>query len=150
MLVKVINLDAPYSWVFGRYKFYDTRDRRMNHRGITAIYATKKIDDSAYQKLADFDLPVPPKEELVLGAIVAIASLTDCILMTDEFISEQSAAEIQCGIWRKGRYALKFEDIQLLETPITVTGVKPGQWNLEDVLKVGGVVGKLTRIKLKL
>jgi hypothetical protein len=40
---------------------------------------------------------LPPVEELVFGAVVAIADLTDCILMTEEFINQQSETELRCG-----------------------------------------------------
>jgi len=133
MKVKVFNLEQPYAWLVGRYKFWETRGSNISYRGKIAIYAIKKINADVYAELADL---LPPKEELATGAIVAIADLVDCKLITEELRNQRFADELRCGIWekeegKKSRYACKLENITILDEPIPVKGVMPGQWNLD-------------------
>ena len=74
----------------------------------------------------DFDLD---PDNLPLGAVVAIASLTDCILMTEGFIAAQTDLERSTGCWEVGRFAWKLENIRAID-PIPVKG-KQGLWNLK-------------------
>lgn len=39
------------------------------------------------------------------------------VLMTPEFIAEQSKTELNFGDWRPGRYAWKFENIHPINSP---------------------------------
>ncbi len=57
---------------------------------------------------------------------MAIAELTDCILMTEEFIEKQSELERLCGNWQPGRYAWQLSNIRKID-PIPCQG-KQGLW----------------------
>ncbi|GAC1467365.1 MAG: hypothetical protein NVS2B14_19300 [Chamaesiphon sp.] len=57
-----------------------------------------------------------------MGYVVAITSLSDCILMTPEFIARQSQNELAVGLWDSGRYAWKLDNVQPLYPPIPATG----------------------------
>lgn len=127
--LKAITLHEPWAYLVGRYKWFETRDWSTNYRGKIAIHAAKHQKDTDYWCSLLKDL-LPPVEELVFGAVVAIADLTDCILMTEQFISQQSETELKCGLWEPGRYAWKLENIQILPEPIPARG-KQGLWNIE-------------------
>ncbi|AUB34205.1 PUA-like domain [Nostoc flagelliforme CCNUN1] len=127
--LKAITLHQPWAYLVGRYKWFETRSWSTNYRGKIAIHAAKKQHDTDEWCSLLEDL-LPPVEELVFGAVVAIADLTDCILMTEEFISQQSETELKCGLWEPGRYAWKLENIQILPEPIPARG-KQGLWNIE-------------------
>ena len=75
------------------------------------------------------DLTVHPWSSLPLGMAIAVCDLTDCIDMTDDFISEQSEPEQLCGHWETGRFAWKLENLQPLPQPVTIKG-KQGLWNI--------------------
>ena len=126
---KAITLHEPMSYLVGRYKQFETRSWSTNYRGKIAIHAAKKQHDTDEWCSLLKDL-LPPVEELVFGAVVAIAELTDCILMTEEFINQQSETELRCGLWEVGRYAWKLENVQILPEPIPARG-KQGLWNIE-------------------
>jgi predicted Co/Zn/Cd cation transporter (cation efflux family) len=58
--------------------------------------------------------------ELPLGKVIAIAELKDCILMTPEYIDQQTKTtqgqnELRFGYWKIGRYAWILESVQAIE-----------------------------------
>ncbi|MCG6135169.1 MAG: ASCH domain-containing protein [Nostoc sp. LLA-1] len=126
---KAITLHQPWAYLVGRYKSFETRSWSTNYRGKIAIHAAKQQKDTKYwyEQLKDL---LPPLAELPFGSIVAIAELTDCILMTEELINQQSPTELRCGLWKPGRYAWKLENIQILPELIPAKG-KQKLWNLE-------------------
>lgn len=69
-------------------------------------------------------------ENLPFSCVVAIADLSDCIKITQEFISQQSETELRCGFWEVGRYAWKLENVVILDEPIPARGM-PGLWDFE-------------------
>ena len=66
--------------------------------------------------------------------LVTICSceLTDCIMMTDEFIAEvkKNRNEYISGVYAVGRYAWILKDIIVLDQPIQAKG-HLGLWNLD-------------------
>jgi hypothetical protein len=127
--LKAITLHQPWAYLVGRSKYFETRIWSTNYRGKIAIHAAKKQHDTDEWCSLLKDL-LPPVAELVFGAVVALAEITDCILMTEEFINQQSETELRCGNWKPGRYAWKLENIQILTEPISAKG-KQGLWNIE-------------------
>ncbi|XZN95042.1 MAG: ASCH domain-containing protein [Microcoleus sp.] len=124
-----ITLHQPWaSLVAAGKKHYETRSWPTNYRGPIAIHAGKKLE----QDQSLLGLLEVPLSSIPLGAIVAIAELTDCILMTKEFILKQSSFEQYLGCWEEGRYAWKLENVRAIG-PIPATG-KQGlwKWNLDD------------------
>lgn len=120
--IKAITLHQPWASLVGRHKHYETSSWSTNYRGKIAIHASKFKPNCSTElsELAGGNLP--------LGAVIAIADLTDCIEMTSEFISQQTETEIRCGHWEVGRYAWKLENVQYLEAPIPARGYQ-GLWN---------------------
>jgi hypothetical protein len=112
----------------GKYKHYETRGKATNYRGKIAIHAAIRQETTDYQVNELSDLLVG--EEIPFGSVIAIAQLTDCIKMTEEFISQQSETELRCGLWEVGRYAWKLENVEILDEPIPARGM-PGLWEFE-------------------
>ncbi|BAZ33613.1 hypothetical protein NIES4074_61270 (plasmid) [Cylindrospermum sp. NIES-4074] len=121
--IKAITIHQPWASLIGLYKWYETRNRLTNYRGKIAIHAAVEQEDSEYLYSGFEDLL--PRKNLTFGAIIAIADLTDCIKMTEEFIAQQSPTERRCGNWNVGRYAWKLENVQILSEPIPARGM-PG------------------------
>jgi hypothetical protein len=116
-------------------KRYETRSLHFftDYRGELAIHAVKtkrKTDVSELRKLVD-----PLSQEAVClslingqilmnylpyGCIACVCELTDCIVMTPEFIEKQSPLEIAVGLWKPGRVALKLENTRKLFEPIPI------------------------------
>ncbi|MDB9449975.1 ASCH domain-containing protein, partial [Dolichospermum circinale] len=126
--IKAITLHQPWASLVGKYKHYETRGKATNYRGKIAIHAAIRQETTDYQVNELADLLVG--EEISFGSIVAIADLSDCIKMTEEFISQQSATELRCGLWEVGRYAWKLENVEILDEPIPARGM-PGMWDIE-------------------
>ncbi|XZO03459.1 MAG: ASCH domain-containing protein [Microcoleus sp.] len=123
-----ITLHQPWaSLVAAGKKHYETRSWPTNYRGPIAIHAGKKLE----QDQSLLGLLEVPLSSIPLGAIVAIAELTDCILITKEFSLKQSSFEQYLGCWEEGRYAWKLENVRAIE-PIPAAG-KQGlwKWNLD-------------------
>ncbi|AFZ61284.1 hypothetical protein MMC39_29245 [Anabaena sp. CCAP 1446/1C] len=129
--IKALTLHQPWASLVGKYKHYETRGKATNYRGKIAIHAAVKQEDTYYWLGAFADLsPDFLGENVPFGSIVAIADLTDCIKMTEEFISQQSETELRCGLWEVGRYAWKLENVVILNEPIPARGM-PGLWDIE-------------------
>jgi hypothetical protein len=126
--IKALTLHQPWASLVGKHKHYETRGKTTNYRGKIAIHAAIRQEMTDYQVNELSDLLVG--ENIPFGAVVAIADLTDCIRMTEEFISQQSETELRCGLWEVGRYAWKLENVQFLPEPIPARGM-PGLWDFE-------------------
>ncbi|MBO1047512.1 MAG: hypothetical protein HEQ10_07100 [Dolichospermum sp. DEX182a] len=134
--IKAITLHQPWASLVGKYKHYETRGKATNYRGKIAIHAAIRQETTDYQVNELADLLVG--EEISFGCVVAmptasviaIADLSDCIKMTEEFISQQSETELRCGFWEVGRYAWKLENVEILDEPIPARGM-PGLWDIE-------------------
>lgn len=109
------------------FKKFETRSWETRYRGLLAIHAAALpvgAEDKAL--LEKYGI-----EEAPLSCFLAVVQLVDCIPMTEEFIAEQSAQEIEWGDWRPGRWAWKFENLMKLETPIPAKGYQQ-IWNITD------------------
>jgi hypothetical protein len=128
-LTTITLIQPRASLIASGHKQYETRSWPTNHRGPIAIHAGRK--PKGKQELREHDKVVASFKNLLntncaYSAIVAIAQLTDCVLMTEEFISQQTETELRCGDWKVGRYAWKLENIRVVE-PIPAVG-KQGLW----------------------
>jgi hypothetical protein len=122
---KAISLWQPWASLIsiGKKK-YETRHWPTSYRGKLLICAAKKKP-----KQAELDRFGLTPEDAPLGVAICICDLIDCIEMTEEFISQQTQLERDCGNWQPGRYAWKLENIQPVE-PKPVRGYQ-GLWNID-------------------
>jgi len=125
-----ITLHQPWaSLIAAGHKQYETRDWPTNHRGPIAIHAGCK--PKGKQELREHNKVLASFKDLLnedcpYSSVIAIAELTDVILMTEEFINQQCPTELRCGDWKIGRYAFKLENIRAI-APIPAVG-KQGLW----------------------
>jgi hypothetical protein len=134
--IKAISLHQPWaSLIELGVKQFETRGWSTNSRGKLVICAAKKNSkqqQSQYETFAStvgIELTLPPWENLPFGMAISVVDLSDCIEMTDEFISSQSPHEIACGQWEPGRFAWKLENVQPLSKPVHIKG-QQGLWNI--------------------
>jgi hypothetical protein len=127
--VKALTLWQPWAEAIKLgLKQYETRSWATKYRGPLAIHASKRqIDATGQQLMHKYGIQTP-----VLGAIVLICDLTDCILMDQVFINQQSQQEIDWGDWQVGRYAWKLKNIRVLPALINAKGHQ-GFWNIDGV-----------------
>lgn len=136
--MKALTIWQPYASLFpSGGKRYETRSWRTNYRGPIAIHAALRPMGWVMQHTDEAALDVAVRffgsealATLPIGKIVAVGQLKDCILMTPEFIAEQTPQELAVGDWAPGRYALEITDIVALDEPIEVPG-KQGLWSVD-------------------
>lgn len=128
--MKALTIWQPYADAIAKgLKHYETRCWRTHFRGTLAIHA-------ACRKMNPFDEILAEKYDLnpeKFGQVVAFAEITDCILMTPQFLSSLREQELDLGFYKEGRYAWKLENIRLPHKEIIIPG-KQGLWNLDDAL----------------
>jgi hypothetical protein len=134
--IKAITLHQPWASLVGKYKHYETRGKATNYRGKIAIHAAIMQETPDYQVnelsnlLVGQEIPFGSVVAMPTASVIAIADLSDCIKMTEEFISQQTETELRCGLWKVGRYAWKLENVEILDEPIPARGM-PGLWEFE-------------------
>ena len=107
-------------------KLYETRSWQTKYRGPVAIHTSMRPMTAKDEDLAQkYGI-----KGICPGKVVAIADLTDCILMDTDFIARQTEQERVLGNWQEGNYAWKFENFRRPEKDIYVSG-RQGFWNLD-------------------
>jgi hypothetical protein len=139
--IKAISLHQPWASLIPMgLKKYETRSWATSYTGPLLICAAKKTSReqklyhqyflTKYQQiLTDTDNYVD-WDDLPFGCAVALVNLTDCIRMTQTFISEQPQTELDTGDWRLGRFAWKLDNIRRIVPAIPIVG-KQGLFNAE-------------------
>ena len=78
--MKTITIKQPYaSLIKEKIKEYEFRTWKTNYRGEILIHAGKSTDKKALNKFQNYKIEYPS------GSIIAKATITDCIKVTDEF-----------------------------------------------------------------
>ncbi|MEG6584905.1 ASCH domain-containing protein [Dendrosporobacter sp. 1207_IL3150] len=136
--MKAITLWQPWaSLLASGAKKYETRTWATTYRGQLAIHAAKKFPKEEIElcweepfktSLSKSGLKV---EDLPRGAIIAIANLTDCLKVNEEFIKNLAGTtELEFGDYEIGKYAWVLTDVRPIK-PIAVSG-KQGLWNWNE------------------
>lgn len=118
--VRVISLHQPWaSAIAVGIKMVETRSWGTNYRGLLAIHATKKQDQicrlqaklalkNGSDSWAVFQLfGIKTEKDLPRGAIVAVATLEDCIRITPAILNRFSQNEHQWGDFSMGRFVTR-------------------------------------------
>jgi len=131
--MKVLTIQEPYATlIMLGYKKIETRSWKTNYRGELYIHAGKSknflkmIDDNTRNLIENTSLN--------FGNIICKADLIDCIEMTSTFIDElknENVEEFKLGIYQNGRYAWVFDNIMILQEPVSANG-KLNVWNYEN------------------
>ena len=125
--MKVLSIKEPFATLIkDKVKIYETRSWKTNYRGELYIHASLSLSKSENVELANKYL----KSNINPGYILCKCELTDCILMTKEFIDyiHKETKEEDYGRYEEGRYAWKLKVIEVLDKPIKAKG-KLGIWN---------------------
>ncbi|MBW4661017.1 MAG: ASCH domain-containing protein [Drouetiella hepatica Uher 2000/2452] len=153
--MRIISLHQPWALLVAmNLKRFETRSWATPYRGKLAIHAAKRsVDSDGFLLIRkafeldgrDFQQEQGWVEGLQFGCILAIADLTDCLLMESHpkigayyveqnitlhaqgkpnaiIIETASDLERAVGDWRPGRYAWKLENIRPIANPIYYRG----------------------------
>lgn len=152
ILMKAITLWQPWASAIALgYKKFETRSWATKYRGSIAIHATAKkltayemaccndglLEDTYIYKKDGIYYLSRNKEshEIVLSKVVAIAEITNCIPITEQFKRKLSKEELSYGDYStdgKQRYAWQLENVKQLLNPIEIKG-QQGLWNIENI-----------------
>lgn len=126
--IKALSLWQPWaSLIADGHKKFETRSWGTNYRGDILICCSQKDTKQLreHAKLIDqfwgLGKNYTEYSFALCGKGIAIATLTDCIKMTPEFINQQTEKEKDLGDWSVGRYAWQFSNVRRI-TPILVKG----------------------------
>ena len=128
--MKVITIKQPYATLIKEgLKEYEFRTWKTKYRGDILIHAGKGMDKVAMKKFEHLNLEYPK------GCIIAKATITDCILVDDNFRKELKLKNdlvyshvINDKVWNG--YAFKLENIEEVE-PIEING-KLSLWDYKE------------------
>lgn len=153
--MKALSLYQPYaSLIAVGEKTWETRSRRTHHRGTIAIHATLRTPKE-FIRLAETPIFTAAMKRhglyastLPVGAIVAVAEITDCITTTEwmrkhcritgnpfkTFIPDpnkisREESEYCFGDYAPSRFAYKLENVRRLIAPVPCSGMQ-GMWNV--------------------
>lgn len=120
--MKTLTIKQPFaSLITEGYKVYEFRSWKTKYRGEILIHAGKGIDKEAMKRFEYLNLEYPR------GKIIAKATITDCVEITDEVkaqLKEMDPIVYKGAINYKGEkneYGFKLENVEKIE-PIEVNG----------------------------
>lgn len=127
--MKAITIKQPFASLIAEgLKEYEFRTWKTKYRGKILIHAGKGIDKKAMKKFEKYNLKYP------IGSIIAIADLTDCIKVDEQFrkmLNEKNPL-VYSGVIKDPKwegYAFKLENVKKIN-PIKVNG-KLSLWDYD-------------------
>lgn len=107
--MKAITIKEPWATLIKEgYKEYEFRVWKTSYRGEVLIHAGKSYDEENIKRFENRNLKYSP------GKIIAKATITDCILVDEEFTKKMLAKDPEL-------YGFKLENIEEVE-PIEAKG----------------------------
>lgn len=137
--VKALTIKQPWAWaIVSGHKDVENRSWATSYRGPILIHAGKARDDVREEREYDdwlemFGLAMPPDSELVYGAIIGIAELVDCVVLTESHPSQWASDE---------GYGWELRNARKLARPIPCNGAL-GLWNSK--LDLGRILEECTK-----
>jgi hypothetical protein len=138
--MKALSLWQPWaSLIAVGAKHWETRSWPTRYRGPIAIHAARHWDEECSWALSQgiVQAALDPvygiggkwilKSDLPVGAIVAVAELTDCV--RTETLQGQMLSDRSFGNFAPGRFAWRIVQVDRLLRPADCTG-RQGLWNL--------------------
>lgn len=125
--MKVLTIKEPWATlIISGYKMYEFRSWKTNYRGKILIHAGMSLEEEYVPRFKEYDLKYSS------GAIIGEDTLTDCILVNDDF--NRKLLEINPIVYETSgytrNYAWKFENVIKYEKTIPCRG-KLGLWNYD-------------------
>ena len=126
--MKVITIKQPWATLIAKgYKKYEFRTWKSKYRGDILIHAGKGIDKEAVKRFECYNLEYPT------GCILAKATMSDCIEVTEEFRCKRKIDNelVYRGIQDRNWNGFGFKMDNVVEIdPIKING-QLGLWNYD-------------------
>jgi activating signal cointegrator 1 len=126
--MRAITLHHPWANLCAHgIKTYETRSWKTGYKGLLLIHAGQRVPKlGEVSRIRDYVIHPDVKRatsdlDETLGCIVAIATLSECVQMTESLLHSIGETEFHCGNWEIGRYAWKLENTQRIR-PIPAKG----------------------------
>lgn len=142
--MKAITIIQPWATLIALgEKRFETRSWPTKHRGPIAVHAGKKLDKDAIQDPVIYQAILKHgfrhMRDMPLGAVVAVADLTECYQSVDEWSDGYvldngvyvATPEWCFGDFTPGRYAWEMSNVQQLAEPVPVKG-QQRLWNWDS------------------
>lgn len=123
--MKALTICQPYAHLIAHgEKRVENREWSTRHRGPLLIHAGKSL------KWLRGELPT---QEMVFGALVAVATLADCLHIDDinDGKHDQQWPWLRDHVHTEGTWCWVLKDVRRLGNPILWTGAQ-GLWNVPD------------------
>lgn len=136
--MKCLSLWQPWaSLIAYEFKGVETRDeyarKWRDYRAPLLIHAAKHFERAAWMDMrATWPALQKMPESLPRGAIVACVNVVDVKVMTQAWIDQQTALELDLGGWVERRVGLVLEDVVPLPEPVPCVG-RQGMFNVRPV-----------------
>ena len=126
--MKVLTIKQPWATLIVEgYKEYEFRSWKTNYRGKLLIHAGLSIEKTMEERFKEYNLKYDR------GAIIGEATITDCILVDEDF--NQKLSDKNPLVYARSnhveKYAWKLENRKKYDEPIYIKG-KLGLWNYEE------------------
>jgi len=126
--VKVLTIKEPWATLIVEgYKKYEFRSWKTNYRGKLLIHAGMSLEKDMLERFKDYNLSCNK------GAIIGEVTLTDCILVDEEF--DRKLRDIDPKVYGNNHvsnYAWKLENVIKYDDPIPLKG-KLGLWEWNEI-----------------
>ena len=127
--MKVITIKQPFASLIAEgIKEYEFRTWKTNYRGKVLIHSSKSIEKKELDTFKDYNI------DYSNGEIIAIAEITDCILVDKEF--DDQLRKKNSLVYKHNHinnYAWKIENVKPVKR-IKING-KLGLWNYEGEIE---------------
>ena len=123
--MKALTIREPWaSLIINKYKKYEFRSRKTNYRGEILIHAGKNAKKADLAKFQEYHL------DYQFGAIIGMATISDCIKINKEWMEERKKENplIYDKNVQEEEYAWVLTDIKKYKKAIPEKG-KLGLWN---------------------
>lgn len=141
-----LTLWQPMAWAIAeRHKPVENRPWALPSKFLGkrfAVHAGKKYDEAwAHMIRSAFGLEVPSREDITLGAVVAVAEFAACVDDRDQistmpsYLVERVGSPENVHRWFSGPYGFLLADVRPLTEPVPCRGFQ-GLWTLPPAIEI--------------
>lgn len=117
-------------------KANETRSWRTGYRGRVAIHSSAATPTWCRELMrVEPWLSHLQGQPMPVGCVLAVATLADCVPVTDTLVRDLTRTEHTFGDYSPGRFVFKLRDVHPLRKPIPMKGML-GLWRIEPATEI--------------